>query len=119
MSSPSPPDPAAFFREMLGQWEAAANKAGAEYMKSDEAVRAMHEATSATAAAQAQAHQFMDRALAAANMPSRADVEDLSARLARIEASVGRIEALLAAQAGVTPPERAKPKRIRTKPGQA
>jgi len=111
------PDPAAFFREMLSQWEQMANQFGGQVMKSGEFSRVMQGANSATMTAQAAAHQVMDKALAAANMPSRSEVEDLSARVRRIEESVGRIEALLMAQAGIAPPERPKPKRTRTPPG--
>jgi len=54
-------------------------------------------------------------------MPSRSEVEDLSARVRRIEESVGRIEALLMAQAsgvpqGIVPSERPWPKRTRKPP---
>ena len=112
----TPPDPGAFFREMLGQWEQMANQFGGQVMKSDEFSRVMQGANSATMTAQAAAHQMMDKALAAANMPSRSEVEDLSARVRRIEEAVGRIEALLMAQAGIAPPERPKPKRTRTPP---
>jgi hypothetical protein len=112
------PDPGAFFREMLGQWEQMANQFGGQVMKSGEFSRVMQGASSATMTAQAAAHQMMDKALAAANMPSRSEVEDLSARVRRIEESVGRIEALLMAQVstlppGMAPPERPKPKRTR------
>ena len=115
----TPPDPGAFFREMLGQWEQMANQFGGQVMKSGEFSRVMQGANSATMTAQAAAHQMMDKALAAANMPSRSEVEDISARLARIEESIQRIEGLLMAQAGIAPPERPKPKRTRTPPGTA
>lgn len=115
------PDPGAFFREMLGQWEQMANQFGGQVMKSGEFSRVMQGASSATMTAQGAVHQMMDKALAAANMPSRSEVEDLSARVRRIEESVGRIEALLMAQAstlppGMQPPERPKPKRTRKPP---
>ncbi|WEK02366.1 MAG: poly(R)-hydroxyalkanoic acid synthase subunit PhaE [Candidatus Sphingomonas phytovorans] len=117
----TPPDPGAFFREMLGQWEQMANQFGGQVMKSGEFSRVMQGASSATMTAQAAAHQMMDKALAAANMPSRSEVEDLSARVRRIEESVGRIEALLMAQApgvtqGIAPSERPRPKRTRKPP---
>ena len=113
------PDPGAFFREMLGQWEQMANQFGGQVMKSGEFSRVMQGANSATMTAQAAAHQVMDKALAAANMPSRSEVEDLSARVRRIEESVGRIAALLRAQAGIAPPARPKPTRTRTPPGKS
>lgn len=40
--------------------------------------------------------QMIQRGLAAANMPNRAELEDLSARIGRIEAALFRIEAMLA-----------------------
>ena len=115
MTIPSP-DPAKFLREMLGQWEAMANQVGGEMMKSGEFARALQGANSASMKAQSAAHQMMDRALAAANMPSRSEIEDISARLRGIEESVVRIEALLMAQAGIAPPQRPKPSRTRKPP---
>ena len=112
----SPPDPGAFFRELLGQLEAMANQFGGDLMKSGEFARAMQGASAASMKAQSATHQIMDRALAAANMPSRSEVEDLSARVRRIEETVGRIEALLLTQAGIAPPARPKPKRTRKPP---
>jgi hypothetical protein len=119
MAVPPLPDPAALFRDMLGQWENMANSLGGEMMKSGEFGRALQGANAAAMKAQAATHQMMDRALAAANMPSRSEVEDISARLARIEESIQRIESLMMAQAGIAPPERPKPKRTRKPPGSA
>jgi hypothetical protein len=115
----SMPDPGALFREMLGQWESMANQFGGEMMKSGEFARAMQGANAATMKAQEATHQLMDRALAAANMPSRSEVEDLSARLARMEEAIARIEAMVMAQTGIQPPERPRPKRTRKPPGKA
>lgn len=109
-------DPGKFLRDMLGQWETMANQVGGEVMKSGEFARALQGANAATMKAQDATHQMMDRALAAANMPSRAEVADLSARLRGIEDAVARIEALLLAQAGVKPAERPKPTRTRKPP---
>ncbi|MES2056347.1 MAG: poly(R)-hydroxyalkanoic acid synthase subunit PhaE [Pseudomonadota bacterium] len=119
MALPPTPDPSAFMREMLGQWETMANQFGGDVMKSGEFARVMQGATTAQMNAQTAAHQMMDKALAAANMPSRSEVEDLSARLRGVEETVGRIEALLMAQAGIKPPERPKPKRTRKPPAKA
>ncbi len=109
-------DPAAFFREMLGEWEKMANSVGGDFAKSGEFARAMHGAGSATMQTQEAISAMMTRALAAANMPSRAEIEDLSGRLARIEAQLGRIETALGA--GPDRAKRDKPKRTR-KPPQA
>ncbi|QQV76038.1 hypothetical protein H5J25_10745 [Sphingomonas aliaeris] len=113
------PDPGAFLRDMLGQWESMANQVGGQMMKSGEFARAIQGANAATMNAQTATHQLMDRALAAANMPSRSEIEDLSARLKGIEESVARIEAMLMAQAGIAPPARPKPSRNRKPPVKA
>ena len=110
------PDPAALFREMLGQWEQMTNQLGGEALKTGEFARVMQGANAATMQAREATQQAMERVLAAANMPSRAEVSDLSARLARIEEAVARIEAMLMAQAGRAPPERSRPKRTRKPP---
>lgn len=109
-------DPAAFFREMLGEWEKMANKVGGDFARSDEFARAMHGAGAATMNTQEAVSAMMARALAAANMPSRAEIEDLSGRLARIEDQLGRIEELLGGKPDR--PARPKPRRTR-KPPQA
>jgi hypothetical protein len=116
MASP-PPDPAALFRQMLGEWEKAANQVGGDWLKSDAFARAMHGANAASLGGQQALQEVMERALAAANMPSRAEVEDLSARLGRIEAQLARIEAAVAPPAAATsaaPPP--KPTRTRKPP---
>ena len=99
----TPPDPAAFFRDMLGQWEKTVNEVGGGFMKSEEFARTMGGATAASSQAQAATHGMMERALAAANMPSRAEIEDLSARLARMEGQLARIEAKLDGTAAPAP----------------
>jgi hypothetical protein len=91
----TPPDPAAFFRSLLGEWEKVTNGVGAELLKTPEVARAMGGAQTAAANWQDMMGPVMARALAAANMPSRVELEDLSARLARIEAALFRIGARL------------------------
>jgi len=104
-------DPAAFFRELLGEWEKMANKVGGDFARSDEFTRAMHGATAATMSTQEAISAMMTRALAAANMPSRTEIEDLSGRLGRIEDQLTRIEAAL----GAKPERPARPKPSRTR----
>ena len=53
---------------------------------------------------------MMAQALAAANMPSRAEVDEIAARLGRIEETLGRIERSLAAAPAPRPRKPAKPK---------
>lgn len=109
------PDPAALFREMLAQWERVANQVGGEMMKSGEFGAVMGTATSATVRMQEAGREAMGRALAAANMPSRSEVAELTARVAAMDDRLARIEALLTKVAGVEskPPARPKPQRTR------
>ncbi|WP_375402542.1 poly(R)-hydroxyalkanoic acid synthase subunit PhaE [uncultured Sphingomonas sp.] len=91
--STTPPDPAALFRTMIGEWEKLTNSVGGQSFRTDEMAHLIGGASNASAQAQAAFHGLMERALAAANMPSRGEVEDLSARLARIEGALFRMEA--------------------------
>lgn len=108
-----PFDPAAMWREMLGQWEQAVNRYGGEAMRSEQFVQGMGGATAAAAQGQQARHEIMTRWLAAMNMPSRAEFADLSARLARIEEAVHRIEAAVAPRPS---PNRPRPRRTRAAP---
>ena len=57
---------------------------------------------------------MMERALAAANLPSRSDIDALATRVAGIEATLARIEARLG---GVAPdPAKPRPSRGRKPP---
>ena len=98
--STTPPDPTALFRTMIGEWEKLTNSVGGQTFKTDEVARLIGGASNATAQAQAAFHGLMERALAAANLPSRGEVEDLSARIARIEGALFRIEAKIDALGG-------------------
>lgn len=94
--SSAPPDPSAFFRNLMGEWEKMTNQAGGQAFKSEEFARLLGGATAATSQAQEAFRGVMERALAAANMPSRDEIADISARLARIEGALFRMEARLA-----------------------
>lgn len=108
-----PFDPAAYFRDMVGQWETFTNQFGGDVMKSQQFAQGMHGASGAAMQGQAATHEVMTRWLAAVNMPSRTEFEDLSARLARIEEAVLRIEAAVAPQAAIPRP---RPRRTRSAP---
>lgn len=98
--SSTPPDPTAFFRSMLGEWEKMTNSMGGQAFKSDDVARLIGGATNASASAQEAFRGVMERALAAANMPSRQELEDVSARLGRVEAALFRMEGKIDALAG-------------------
>ena len=105
-------DPMAMMRDAVTQWEKMANDFGGQFMNRPETAQAMHQATGLALKAQQSAHEAMAKLLSAANMPSKADVEAIAARMAAIEASLARIEAALATSpsASALP----KPKRSRT-----
>lgn len=109
-------DPGDFFRDMLGKWEGVANQFGAELMKSGEFAKTVQGAATAGMKAQSAAKEAMSRALAAANMPSREDLVDVTARMRGIEARLDRIETLLTRLAGEpagSTSDRPKPKRTK------
>lgn len=110
-------DPSAFFRTMLGEWEKLANGVGGDMLKTDAWSQAMNAGQSAHVEAQAAMKTMAERALAAANLPSRGEIADLSARIGRIEATLQRIEGHLTG-APLPKLERPKPTRGR-KPPQA
>lgn len=115
--SSTPPDPSAFFRNLMGEWEKMSNQVGGQTFKSEDFARMLGGATAATTQAQEVFRGVMERALAAANMPSRAEIEDISARLARIEGALFRMEAKLAELAPtVDKPSPAGPTRNRKPP---
>jgi polyhydroxyalkanoate synthesis regulator phasin len=106
-------DPGAFFRDMLGQWEKMANSFGNDAMKSEEFARGMQGATAASLQMQAAFKEQTEKALAAANLPTRTDVEALAKRIDGIEASLARIEAALTGADGGAKAERKKDKPTR------
>ena len=96
---PANNNPADFFREMLGHWERMANGLGNEAMKSHEFASGIQSASGATMAMQAAFRDQMEKTLAAANMPTRSDIDALALRLDAIEAVLTRIDARLSADA--------------------
>jgi hypothetical protein len=110
--SNNPTDPMALFRDAVTNWEKMANEWGGQFMGRPETAQAMHQATGLALKAQQGAHDAMAKLLAAANMPSKGDVEALGVRIAAVEAALARIEAHLSgtSSAAAAP----KPKRTRT-----
>ena len=93
MSGKSVSDPMAMMRSALDQWEKLANEYGGQFLQRPETAQAMQAMTAGYLQMQKQIQDAMGKALAAANLPSRTDIEALSARLGAIEASLARIEA--------------------------
>ncbi|MBN8500534.1 MAG: hypothetical protein J0M19_05235 [Sphingomonadales bacterium] len=91
-------DPFGFARTMMGQWEKFVNEHGTEWLAKPEAAQAMQAMSGAAIQAQAVSNEASGKVLAAANLPSRADIEALGARIGAVEASLARIEAMLRTQ---------------------
>lgn len=108
----APTDPMSMFRDAITQWEKLANDYGSQFLQRPETAQAMHNATGLALKAQQGAHEAMAKLLAAANMPSKADVEALGARISAVEATLARIEAAIVGS-GVSR-DTPKPKRTRT-----
>lgn len=105
-SDPANPDRAAFVCDMLGQWESIAQEFGSSLLKTGEFARAVNNATSAPAKARTLGSELVGQALAAAAMPSRADIARLTERLDTVDARLARIETLL--ETFITKPKKAK-----------
>ena len=114
MTSKTPTDPFATFRDMVNQWEKAANEYGGKIAGSSEFAQGMQGATAISMQIQQAVHEGMTKVLAATNIPSREDIAALGARVGAIEAQLSRIEAALGATA--SGPAAPKPKRTKQPP---
>lgn len=116
MSDKNPIDPFAFFRDALNQWEKAANEMGSTMLQSPQTIELMHKGTAASMQMQSAMKDGMEKALAAAQLPSKADIDALARQLGAIETQLARIEAKLTGrsetEAGAVP----QPKRTRKPP---
>jgi hypothetical protein len=102
------------FRDVVNQWEKLANEYGSQFLARPEAAQAMHSATAAGLQVQNAVQDAMTKVLSAANMPSKAEIEALGQRLTSVEASLARIEAILASGGNAAPAAaRSKPTRGR------
>jgi hypothetical protein len=120
MTGETPKDPFTAFRDMVTQWETTANEWGNKMMSTPEAVQAMQMGTATTLKVKEATADAMAKALAAAHMPSKADVEAIGERLVAVEAQLARIEALLTGRADtVASVPVPRPKRTKTPPAKA
>ncbi len=99
------------YRDMLANWEKMANEFGANVLQREDATQAMHSFNNTKTAVQAHFKDAMLKSLDAVQMPSKADIDALAARLGTIEATIARIETHLLGGAAPAAP---KPKRTRT-----
>src|SRR4051794_4123715 len=88
-------DPAAIWRNMIGQMEQGFNSLAGEAMASPEFSKVVNQFGGVSAGAQQQFGSLMEKYLVAMNLPSRAQMVSLAERLQSIEGQLNEIKAML------------------------
>ena len=110
-------DPVALWQKMIGEMEKGFNAFANQTMSSPEFSKAMNQAGSASAGAQKQFGDFMEKYLLNMNLPSRAQMIGMAERLQNIEGQLNEIKAMLAQMnaSAAAPSAYAPPRPPRTK----
>jgi hypothetical protein len=108
-------DPAELWRTMLGEMEKGFNAFANQAMATPEFSKAMNAAGSASAGAQKQFGDMMERYLSGMNMPSRAQIVDFGERLASIERDLAEIKSMLRQVHQLADPASQRPRPPRTR----
>jgi hypothetical protein len=90
-------DPAELWRTMLGEMEKGFNAFANQAMATPEFSKAMNQAGTASAGAQRQVGDLMEKYLTGMNMPSRAQMVWFGERLQAIESDLAEIKSMLRA----------------------
>jgi hypothetical protein len=88
-------DPLALWRKMMGEMEKGYNAFANQAMSSPEFSRVMNQAGGASAGAQKQFAELMEKYLLSMNLPSRAQMVGMAERLQSIEGQLNEIKATL------------------------
>jgi hypothetical protein len=88
-------DPVALWQQMIGEMEKGFNAFANQAMSSPEFSKAMNQAGSASAGAQKQFGELMEKYLLNMNLPSRAQMIGMAERLQTIEGQLNDIKAML------------------------
>ena len=88
-------DPVALWQSMIGEMEKGFNAFANQAMSSPEFSKAMNQAGGASAGAQKQFAEFMEKYLLSMNLPSRAQMIGMAERLQGIEGQLNEIRATL------------------------
>ena len=88
-------DPVAMWQKMIGEMEKGFNAFANQTMSSPEFSKAMNQAGGATAGAQKQFGDFMEKYLLNMNLPSRAQMIGMAERLQNIEGQLNEIKVML------------------------
>ena len=88
-------DPVALWQNMIGEMEKGFNAFANQAMASPQFSKAVNQMGGATAGAQKQLGELMEKYLVAMNMPSRAQMVGMAERLQSIEGQLNEIKAML------------------------
>ena len=88
-------DPVALWQNMIGEMEKGFNAFANQAMASPQFSKAVNQMGGATAGAQKQLGELMEKYLVAMNMPSRAQMIGMAERLQSIEGQLNEIRAML------------------------
>ena len=88
-------DPAVIWQTMLGEMEKGFNSFANQAMTSPEFSKVMNQVGGATAGAQKQLGELMEKYLLAMNLPSRAQMVGMAERIQAIEGQLNEIKAML------------------------
>jgi hypothetical protein len=88
-------DPVALWQQMIGEMEKGFNAFANQAMTSPEFSKAMNQAGGASAGAQKQFGDFMEKYLLGMNLPSRAQMIGMAERLQNIENQLNEIKVML------------------------
>ena len=88
-------DPVALWHTMIGEIEKGFNAFANQAMTSPEFSKAMNQAGGASAGAQKQFGDFMEKYLLSMNLPSRAQMIGMAERLQNIESQLNEIKVML------------------------
>ena len=88
-------DPAELWRTMLGEMEKGFNAFANQAMASPEFSKVVNQVGGATAGAQKQLGELMEKYLVGMNLPSRAQMVSMAERLQSIEGQLNEIKAML------------------------
>jgi hypothetical protein len=109
-------DPVALWQKMIGEMEKGFNTFANQTMSSPEFSKAMNQAGGATAGAQKQFGELMEKYLLNMNLPSRAQMVGMAERLQNIEGQLNEIKTMLQQMnAGASPAYSGAPRPPRTK----
>jgi SMC interacting uncharacterized protein involved in chromosome segregation len=88
-------DPVALWQNMIGEMEKGFNAFANQAMESPQFSKVVNQVGGATAGAQKQLGELMEKYLVSMNLPSRAQMVGMAERLQTIEAQLNEIKALL------------------------